>query len=107
MGAPTLPVTTTTNAATPKTQTEQKQKQGQGPFVFGRLRYIHHFDSYSLVKQLYQGGYTIEQAITSMKAVRALLARYLDVAQDSLVSKSDVENVGDLDSCKKIFFLNE
>ena len=54
--------------------------------------YVHHFDSYSLVKQLCSGGYTLDQAITTMKAVRGLLSANLDVAQDSLVSKSDVEN---------------
>ncbi|WYZ40112.1 hypothetical protein EsH8_IV_000453 [Colletotrichum jinshuiense] len=54
--------------------------------------YVHHFDSYSLVKQLEGGGYSKEQAITLMKAIRAILAQNLDVAQESLVSKSDVEN---------------
>ncbi|KAK3340953.1 hypothetical protein B0H65DRAFT_541540 [Neurospora tetraspora] len=54
--------------------------------------YVHHFDSYSLVKQLSAGGYTLTQAITAMKAVRGLLATNLDVAQAGLVSKSDVEN---------------
>lgn len=54
--------------------------------------YVHHFDSYSLVKQLEQGGYTNAQAITAMKGVRALLAQNLDVAQGGLISKSDVEN---------------
>ncbi|KAL1913536.1 hypothetical protein Sste5344_000498 [Sporothrix stenoceras] len=54
--------------------------------------YVHHFDSYSLVKQLEAGGYKQEQAITAMKAVRSLLAQNLDVAQAGLVSKSDVEN---------------
>ncbi|KJR85664.1 uncharacterized protein SPSK_08920 [Sporothrix schenckii 1099-18] len=54
--------------------------------------YVHHFDSYSLVKQLEAGGYRQGQAITAMKAVRTLLAQNLDVAQTGLVSKSDVEN---------------
>ncbi|KAH9883586.1 hypothetical protein F4778DRAFT_629790 [Xylariomycetidae sp. FL2044] len=54
--------------------------------------YVHHFDSYTLVKQLETGGYSKAQAITVMKAVRALLAQNLDVAQDGLVSKSDVDN---------------
>ncbi|CAK7273437.1 hypothetical protein SEPCBS57363_005650 [Sporothrix epigloea] len=54
--------------------------------------YVHHFDSYSLVKQLEEGGYRKEQAVTAMKAVRSLLAQHLDLAQTSLVSKSDVEN---------------
>jgi hypothetical protein len=56
--------------------------------------YVHHFDSYSLVKQLQDGGYSPDQAIEAMKGIRALLAQNLDVAQESLVSKSDVENVG-------------
>jgi hypothetical protein len=54
--------------------------------------YIHHFDSYTLVKQLIAGGYTLEQAISSMKAIRTILASNLDVAQSGLVSKADVEN---------------
>ncbi|KAK5989991.1 putative C27B12.07-like protein [Cladobotryum mycophilum] len=64
---------------------------GQAP-VMSSQRYIHHFDSYSLVKQLQEGGYTNEQAITAMKAIRGLLAHNLDMAQERLVSKSDVEN---------------
>ncbi|GAP90028.1 putative MOZ protein represents a chromatin-associated acetyltransferase [Rosellinia necatrix] len=54
--------------------------------------YVHHFDSYTLVKQLQGGGYTQAQAITVMKAVRAILAQNLDVAQEGLVGKSDVDN---------------
>ena len=42
--------------------------------------YVHHFDTYSLVKQLDEGGYTQEQAIEVMKGVRAILAGNLDVA---------------------------
>lgn len=59
-------------------------------------KYVHHFDSYSLVKQLQEGGYSSDQATTLMKAVRAILAHNLDIAQEKLVSKSDVENVGAL-----------
>ncbi|KAK4115287.1 hypothetical protein N656DRAFT_704077 [Canariomyces notabilis] len=54
--------------------------------------YVHHFDSYTLVKQLQAGGYTLPQAILAMKAIRTLLASNLDVAQAGLVSKADVEN---------------
>ncbi|KAL2263735.1 hypothetical protein VTK26DRAFT_5379 [Humicola hyalothermophila] len=54
--------------------------------------YIHHFDSYTLVRQLVAGGFTLPQAITSMKAIRTILASNLDVAQAGLVSKADVEN---------------
>jgi hypothetical protein len=62
--------------------------------------YVHHFDSYSLVRELQDGGYSKNQAIESMKGIRALLAQNLDVAQESLVSKSDVENV----SCRQACF---
>jgi hypothetical protein len=55
--------------------------------------YVHNFDSYTLVKEVEAGGFTPDQAITAMKAVRVLLADNLDVAKDGLVSKSDVENV--------------
>ena len=55
--------------------------------------YVHHFDAYSLVKQLEAGGYAPDQAERSMKVIRKVLAQNLDVAQESLVSKSDVENV--------------
>lgn len=55
--------------------------------------YVHHFDTYTLVQQVEKGGFTTEQSITAMKAVRGLLALNLDVAKASLVSKYDVENV--------------
>ncbi|MCJ1340278.1 hypothetical protein MMC09_005572 [Bachmanniomyces sp. S44760] len=54
--------------------------------------YVHHFDTFSLVKDLEKGSLTSDQAITLMKAVRSLLAVNLDVAREGLVSKSDVEN---------------
>ncbi|CCU76726.1 DUF1640 domain-containing protein [Blumeria hordei DH14] len=55
--------------------------------------YLHHFDTYTLVQQVQAGGFTPEQSITAMKAVRSLLAKNLDLARDRLVSKSDVENL--------------
>lgn len=55
--------------------------------------YVHHFDTYTLVKDLEKGGFTDDQSVTLMKAVRGLLAINLDVANEGLVSKSDVENV--------------
>ncbi|KAJ6151000.1 hypothetical protein N7470_007594 [Penicillium chermesinum] len=39
-----------------------------------------------------QGGYTNEQSITIMKAVRTILQKNIDFARESLTSKSDVEN---------------
>ena len=55
--------------------------------------YVHHFDTFSLVKDLEGGGFSEEQSVTIMKAIRGLLALNLDVAKEGLVSKSDVENV--------------
>ncbi|KAL2039111.1 hypothetical protein N7G274_008160 [Stereocaulon virgatum] len=54
--------------------------------------YVHHFDTYGLVKDLENGGFTEDQSVTMMKAIRGLLAVNLDVAKEGLVSKSDVEN---------------
>ena len=56
--------------------------------------YEHHFDTYSLVRQLAdeKHHYTPEQAMTLMKAIRLMLAINLDVAKEGLVSKSDTEN---------------
>ena len=67
--------------------------------VFPTPGYVHHFDSYTLDKQLQAGGYTLVQAITAMKAVRGLLAQNLDMAQETLVSKIDAENVGVVSCC--------
>ncbi|TVY32277.1 Uncharacterized protein LSUB1_G008823 [Lachnellula subtilissima] len=54
--------------------------------------YVHHFDTYTLVQRVESGGFTNDQSITTMKAVRGLLTINLDVAKAGLVSKSDVEN---------------
>jgi hypothetical protein len=55
--------------------------------------YEHHFDTYTLVRDLAsREGYTDEQAVTLMKAIRLMLAINLDVAKEGLVSKSDTEN---------------
>lgn len=55
--------------------------------------YVHHFDTFTLVSDLQKGGFTEAQSVTLMKAVRSLLATNLDIARESLVSKSDIENV--------------
>ncbi|KAJ5902707.1 hypothetical protein N7495_003235 [Penicillium taxi] len=54
--------------------------------------YVHHFDTYSLVLDLEKGGFTEEQSITIMKAVRGILYDNLNFAKQSLTSKSDHEN---------------
>jgi hypothetical protein len=55
-------------------------------------RYVHHFDTYSLVRRLRAGDWTKEQSITIMKSMRLLLGDNLEKASQALVSKSDVEN---------------
>lgn len=55
-------------------------------------RYVHHFDTYGLVRRLEDSGWSNPQAITIMKAVRLMLADNMDLARDALVSKSQVEN---------------
>ncbi|MDI1486315.1 MAG: hypothetical protein OHK93_005542 [Ramalina farinacea] len=55
--------------------------------------YVRHFDTYTLMKDLHQGGFSEDQSVTTMKAVRGLLAVNLDIAKEGLFSKSDVENV--------------
>ncbi|OAA66004.1 hypothetical protein SPI_02791 [Niveomyces insectorum RCEF 264] len=89
--------TTTTTAAngTEGQPARQPLSQKPPPPHLTPPPYVHHFDSYSLVRQLAAdpgGGYTPGQAITAMKAVRGLLALHLEFAQANLVSKSDVEN---------------
>lgn len=54
--------------------------------------YIHHFDTYGLVKDLGKGGFTDQQSIQMMKAIRDLLADNLIVAKKGLYSISDFEN---------------
>lgn len=54
--------------------------------------YIHHFDTYTLVKDLQAGGFSEEQAITVMKGIRGILQEKLDLAEATLTSKSDSEN---------------
>jgi hypothetical protein len=54
--------------------------------------YVHHFDTYSLVKDLTKSGFTEDQSVTIMKAVRGILGDNMALARRGLVSKSNVEN---------------
>lgn len=54
--------------------------------------YVHHFDTYGLVRKLSQSQYTTDQSITMMKAVRQTLFTNMALAREGLVSKSNVEN---------------
>ncbi|KAF2119189.1 hypothetical protein BDV96DRAFT_463662, partial [Lophiotrema nucula] len=54
--------------------------------------YVHHFDTYGLVKDLAKSGFSQEQAVSIMKAVRGILTDNMELAREGLVSKSHVEN---------------
>ncbi|KAF2471252.1 uncharacterized protein BDR25DRAFT_285703 [Lindgomyces ingoldianus] len=72
----------------PSPAEEEKQK----PPHLKPPPYVHHFDTYSLVKDLAKSGFNKEQAVTVMKAVRGILTDNMELARASLVSKSNVEN---------------
>ncbi|KAN0077500.1 hypothetical protein V8E54_005804 [Elaphomyces granulatus] len=55
-------------------------------------RYVHQFDTYGTVRALEKGGFTEEQSITIMKAIRGILQDNLELARESITSKSDFEN---------------
>ncbi|KAF2491334.1 hypothetical protein BU16DRAFT_420340, partial [Lophium mytilinum] len=55
-------------------------------------RYVHHFDTYGLVKDLEASGFNQGQSVSIMKAVRGILTDNMELARDGLVSKSNVEN---------------
>lgn len=65
---------------------------GDKPPHLSPAPYVHHFDTYSLVRDLSNGGFSEDNSVTIMKAVRRILANNLDLAKQSLTSKSDVEN---------------
>ncbi|CAD6577920.1 MAG: hypothetical protein ASARMPREDX12_008563 [Alectoria sarmentosa] len=69
----------------------EKQEEHKAPHLQAPP-YLHHFDTFTLVRDLERGGFSEEQSVTIMKAVRGQLAVNLDVAKEGLVSKSDVEN---------------
>ncbi|KAF3490646.1 uncharacterized protein GIQ15_00163 [Arthroderma uncinatum] len=54
--------------------------------------YVHHFDTYTLVKDLSKGGFTEEQSISIAKSIHELLAVNLETTRGRLISKSDFEN---------------
>ena len=83
------PLATVLNREEPAQVTPEEHK----PPHLQASRYVHHFDTFTLVRDLQKGGFTQDQSVTLMKAVRVLLAKNMDVAREGLVSKSDIENV--------------
>ena len=54
--------------------------------------HVHHFDTYSLVRDLTSSGaFTNAQAVIIMKALRVILADNVDLARAGIMSRSDAE----------------
>lgn len=80
------PMETILHMPSPQEEEERKPPHLKTP------PYVHHFDTYSLVKDLTKSGFSEEQSITVMKAVRGILTDNMELAREGLVSKSNVEN---------------
>ncbi|KAF1967363.1 hypothetical protein BU23DRAFT_583896 [Bimuria novae-zelandiae CBS 107.79] len=80
------PIETILHMPSPQEEEERKPPHLKTP------RYLHHFDTYSLVKDLTNSGFSEEQSTTIMKAVRGILTDNMELAREGLVSKSNVEN---------------
>lgn len=80
------PLDTVLHMPSPQEEEERKPPHLKTP------RYVHHFDTYSLVKDLTNSGFTEDQSVSIMKAVRGLLTDNMELAREGLVSKSNVEN---------------
>ncbi|KIV99976.1 uncharacterized protein PV09_08486 [Verruconis gallopava] len=85
-GTSSKPLETVLNMPPPKNSENDKPPHLAPP------PYVHHFDTYGLVKKLNSGGFTNGQSTTIMKAIRTILAENMDLARRGLVSKSNVEN---------------
>lgn len=95
---PVIPTTTTTSHGKSLDTVlhmgnSRKEVQNHKHLHMQPSPHVHHFDTFKLVRDLEVGGFSEQQSVRLMKAVRSLLAMNLNVANESLVSKSDVENV--------------
>lgn len=80
------PLDTVLHMPSPQEEQERKAPHLKTP------PYVHHFDTYSLVKDLTKSGFTEDQSVTIMKALRGILTENMGIAREGLVSKSNVEN---------------
>ncbi|KAK5014957.1 hypothetical protein LTR60_003104, partial [Cryomyces antarcticus] len=86
------PLETVLQMQPPSSSKEANSDKSHRPPHLQTPPYVHHFDTYTLVKKLEDGGFSQDQSVTAMKAVRSLLADNMELARDGLVSKSNVEN---------------
>ena len=80
------PIETILHMPSPQEEAERKPPHLKTP------PYVHHFDTYSLVKDLTESGFSQAQSVTIMKAVRDILTDNMELARDGLISKSNIEN---------------
>ncbi|KAL5420302.1 hypothetical protein PMIN03_000128 [Paraphaeosphaeria minitans] len=80
------PLDTVLHMPSPQEEEERKPPHLKTP------PYVHHFDTYSLVKDLTNSGFSEDQSVSIMKAVRGILTDNMELAREGLVSKSNVEN---------------
>ncbi|EGD93347.1 hypothetical protein TESG_00894 [Trichophyton tonsurans CBS 112818] len=73
------------NAMEPYMHPPSHQHPHSSPFV-------HHFDTYTMVKDLNKSGFTEQQSIAIAKSIRGLLSVNLETTRSRLMSKSDFEN---------------
>lgn len=95
----TIPLTSAEAKSTPSAQNQNAlglilgMEPAEKPPHLQAPPYVHHFDTYTLVRDLQKGGFTEDQAITTMKAVRGILADNVELANNGILSKGDSEMV--------------
>lgn len=95
----TIPLTSAEAKSTPSAQNQNAlglilgMEPAEKPPHLQAPPYVHHFDTYTLVRDLEKGGFTEDQAITMMKAVRGILADNVELANSGILSKGDSEMV--------------
>ncbi|EFE33649.1 uncharacterized protein ARB_07594 [Trichophyton benhamiae CBS 112371] len=79
--------------------TDQSQSNAMEPYIHPPSHkhphsssFVHHFDTYTMVKDLNKSGFTEQQSIAIAKSIRGLLAGNLETTRSRLMSKSDFEN---------------
>ncbi|TKA71826.1 hypothetical protein B0A49_06169 [Cryomyces minteri] len=78
------PLETVLQMQPPSSGKEENSDKSHRPPHLQTPPYVHHFDTYTLVKKLEDGGFSQDQSVTAMKAVRSLLADNMELARDGL-----------------------
>ncbi|EFQ97252.1 hypothetical protein MGYG_08888 [Nannizzia gypsea CBS 118893] len=83
----------------PQKDQDQAQPNAMEPYIHPNSHkpphsapFVHHFDTYTMVRDLNKSGFTEQQSIAIAKSIRGLLAVNLESTRYRLMSKSDFEN---------------